>query len=91
VRSTLSRQRRYVRVRHEQRASHPTGCRRAACHSGNRLKVKVTVRDLPYLRDPAVLLIDQLKEVYIDGELETVDTTFYLPDSRDLRSRCRGL
>jgi peptide/nickel transport system substrate-binding protein len=46
---------------------------------GNRLKVKVTVRDLPYLRDPAVLLIDQLKEVYIDGELETVDTTIYLP------------
>ncbi len=45
----------------------------------NRLKVKVTVRDLPYLRDPAVLLIDQLKEVYIDGELDTVDTTIYLP------------
>jgi peptide/nickel transport system substrate-binding protein len=45
----------------------------------NRLKVKVTVRDLPYLRDPAVLLIDQLKEVYIDGDLETIDTTIYLP------------
>jgi peptide/nickel transport system substrate-binding protein len=44
-----------------------------------RLKVKVTVRDLPYLRDPAVLLIDQLKEVFIDGDLETVDTTIYLP------------
>ena len=37
------------------------------------------MRDLPYLRDPAVLLIDQLKEVYIDGDLETVDTTIYLP------------
>jgi peptide/nickel transport system substrate-binding protein len=44
-----------------------------------RLEVKVTVRDLPYLRDPAVLLVDQLKEVYIDGTLETVDTTIYLP------------
>src|SRR5216684_2705582 len=44
-----------------------------------RLQVKVSVRDLPYLRDPAVLLIDQLKEVYIDGELETVDTTIWLP------------
>src|SRR6201997_1842234 len=42
-----------------------------------RLKVKVTTRDLPFYRDPAVLLIDQLKEVYIDGELETVDTTAY--------------
>jgi peptide/nickel transport system substrate-binding protein len=45
----------------------------------NRLKVTVTVRDLPYLRDPAVLLIDQLKEVYVDGDLETIDTTIYLP------------
>ena len=45
----------------------------------NRLKVKLTVRDLPYLRDPAVILIDQLKEVYIDGDLETIDTVNWLP------------
>ena len=30
-------------------------------------------------RDPAVILIDQLKEVYIDGELETIDTTNWFP------------
>jgi len=38
---------------------------------------------------PAVLLIDQLKEVYIDGELETVDTTIYLPKllKRDFNRR----
>ena len=47
-----------------------------------RLKVKVTTRDLPFYRDPAVLLIDQLKEVYIDGELDTVDTTAYFPKIR---------
>jgi peptide/nickel transport system substrate-binding protein len=29
----------------------------------NRLKVKVTTRDLPFFRDPAVILIDQLKEI----------------------------
>ena len=45
----------------------------------HRLQVKLSVRDLPYLRDPAVLLTDQLKEVYIDGTLETIDTTIYLP------------
>ena len=45
----------------------------------NRLKIKVSARDLPYLRDPAVILIDQLKEVYIDGELETIDTTNWFP------------
>src|SRR5215471_16353526 len=33
----------------------------------NRLKIKLSVRDLPFLRDPAVILIDQLKEVYIVG------------------------
>jgi len=45
----------------------------------NRLKIKVSARDLPYLRDPAVILIDQLKEIYIDGELETIDTTNWFP------------
>ena len=30
-------------------------------------------------RDPAVILIDQLKEVYIDGELEPIDTTNWFP------------
>ena len=48
----------------------------------NRLKVKVTTRDLPVFRDPAVILIDQLKQVYIDGELETIDTTAYFPKIR---------
>jgi len=45
----------------------------------NRLKVKVSMRDLPFFRDPTVLMIDQLKEVYIDGELETIDTANWLP------------
>ena len=45
----------------------------------NRLEVKVSARDLPFLRDPAVLLIDQLKEVYVDGTLETIDTTNWFP------------
>src|SRR6185436_151679 len=43
------------------------------------LKIKVTARDIPYYRDPAVILIDQLKQVYVDGELEPVDTTNFFP------------
>ena len=43
-----------------------------------RLKVKISSRDIPPYRDPAVILIDQLK-VYIDGELETIDTTNWFP------------
>jgi peptide/nickel transport system substrate-binding protein len=46
---------------------------------GNRLKVKLMTRDVPGFRNPAVLLIDQLKEVYIDGDLEPVDTTNFFP------------
>jgi peptide/nickel transport system substrate-binding protein len=45
----------------------------------NRLKIKVSTRDLPPFRDRAVILIDQMKEVYLDGELETIDTTVYYP------------
>jgi len=44
-----------------------------------RLNIKVSARDIPYFRDPAVILIDQLKEVYINGELETIDTTNWFP------------
>ncbi len=44
-----------------------------------RLKIKVTTRDWSVYRDPAVILIDQLKHVYIDGELELVDTAQYFP------------
>ncbi len=47
--------------------------------SANPLKVKVSTRDLPAFRDPAVILIDQLKEVYITGELETIDSSIWLP------------
>ena len=44
-----------------------------------RLKLKVSTRDIPPYRDPAVLLIDQLKTIYIDAELEPIDTTGWYP------------
>ncbi len=43
------------------------------------LAVKVSVRNIAVARDPAVILIDQLKQIYINGELETVDTTQWYP------------
>jgi ABC-type transport system substrate-binding protein len=39
-----------------------------------RLKVKVAARNIAALRDPAVILVDQLKEIYINGELDIVET-----------------
>jgi len=45
---------------------------------GKRLKIKVATRNLALFRDPAVILIDQLKEIYIDGELDVIETAnFY--------------
>jgi peptide/nickel transport system substrate-binding protein len=44
-----------------------------------RLTVKVSVRNTPPFRDPAVILIDQLREVYIDAELETVESATWFP------------
>src|SRR4029077_19384453 len=37
-----------------------------------RIPVKISTRNLAVYRDPAAILIDQLKEIGIDGELETV-------------------
>jgi len=45
----------------------------------NRLSLKVSTRDIPPYRDPAVILLDQLKEIYIDAELEPIDTTGWYP------------
>jgi peptide/nickel transport system substrate-binding protein len=42
-----------------------------------RLQVKIATRNIPVYRDPAVILIDQLKEIYIDGELEVVETSIW--------------
>ncbi len=45
----------------------------------NRLKLKITTRDQRAYRDPAILLMDQLKEIYIDAELDAVDLAVYFP------------
>jgi peptide/nickel transport system substrate-binding protein len=43
------------------------------------LTVKVSARNIPIFRDPAVVLIDQLKQIWIDGELDPVDTANWFP------------
>jgi peptide/nickel transport system substrate-binding protein len=45
----------------------------------NRLAVKVATRNIAQYRDPAVILIDQMKQIYIDGELEVVETANWFP------------
>ena len=48
----------------------------------NKLKLKVTTRNLSVYRDPAVILIDQLKQIHIEAELEPIDTTAWFPKVR---------
>jgi len=45
----------------------------------NRLAVTLSSRNIPAYRDPAVILIDQLKEIYIDAVLEPVETVNWFP------------
>jgi peptide/nickel transport system substrate-binding protein len=43
------------------------------------LETKLSTRNIPAWRDPAVLLGSQLKEIYIDAELDIVDTAQWYP------------
>ena len=43
----------------------------------NRLQTKVFTRDIPTFRDPALIMVDHLKEIYIDAQLDVVDTPLY--------------
>ena len=45
----------------------------------HRLAVKVATRNIAQYRDPAIILIDQMKEIYIDGELDAVETVNWFP------------
>src|SRR5215471_17520380 len=44
-----------------------------------RLAINVSARNIPAYRDPAIILIDQLKEIWIDGELDAVETANWFP------------
>ena len=63
-----------ARREEEPRRSPQASWRRLGYGPDKRLKIKVSTRNLAVYRDPAVILIDQLKEIYIDGELDVVET-----------------
>jgi len=44
-----------------------------------RLSVKVSTRNVDEYRNAAVIAISQLREIYIDGELEPIDTATWFP------------
>jgi peptide/nickel transport system substrate-binding protein len=44
-----------------------------------RLAIKVAARNIAGYRDPAIILIDQLKQIGIDGELDPIETANWFP------------
>ena len=44
-----------------------------------KLKVKMVVRNIALFRDPAVVVLDQLNEIWIDAEMELIETPQYAP------------
>jgi peptide/nickel transport system substrate-binding protein len=45
--------------------------------ASNTLKTKISTRNIAIYRDPAVILIDQLKKIFIEAELEVVETSLW--------------
>jgi len=43
----------------------------------NKLKVKVSTRDLASYKDPAVIMVDQLNQVHFEAELEIIESTVW--------------
>ena len=47
------------------------------------LKVKVSTRNIPFYRDPAVILIDQLRTIHVEGELDVSNWPLGSPRLRE--------
>ena len=45
----------------------------------NHLNVKIMTRNLPDFRDPAAIVSDQVRNIWIDSELELVETANFIP------------
>ena len=45
----------------------------------NRLKLKISTRGISLYKDPAVILASQLKEIYIDADVDIIETAQWFP------------
>jgi len=53
--------------------------RQAGYGPARRLAIKLSTRNIPAYRDAAVIAIAHLREIYIDAELDLIDTANYFP------------
>ena len=63
----------------EPRRAPRDSCASSAIGPDNRLAVKLSTRNVPGYRDAAIIAISHLREVYVDAELEVIDTANYFP------------
>ena len=52
---------------------------RAGYGPDKHLSNKLSTRNIPVYRDPSAILLDQLKEIWIDGDLDLVETANWVP------------
>ena len=69
----------WARCRGQPRRGAQADARNIGYGPDHRLAVKVATRNIAQYRDPAIILIDQMKEIYIDGELDAVETANWFP------------
>ncbi len=67
----------YVGTVEERRERARQLMREAGYNEQNPLRIKVATRDIPSYRDPAVIMIDHLKHIFIEAELQTFDTALW--------------
>ena len=53
--------------------------RQAGYGPDRRLAIKLSTRNIPGYRDAAVIAVSHLREIYIDAELDLIDTANYFP------------
>jgi peptide/nickel transport system substrate-binding protein len=52
---------------------------RAGYGPDKHLTIKLSTRNIPVYRDPSAILLDQLKGIWIDGDLDLVETANWVP------------
>jgi peptide/nickel transport system substrate-binding protein len=53
--------------------------KKAGYGPGKHLTIKLSTRNLAVYRDPSAILLDQMKEIWIDGDLDLVETANWVP------------
>ena len=70
----------------------PRNHEKAGLRTGQSARTKISTRNIPLLAEPGRILNSQLKEIWIDTELNIIDTAQWYPKiiPQGLYDRCRA-